>query len=332
MALEEFRTLYARYRVPNFFAVDNIIDMAYLKDLFPALKTIVVAGHSAGGQFVTRMAYYLPANRAKVMAAGNPGWYAMPEWRKDKGADPFPYSLVETGIGGWSEADFVTAMWKGTAPDGSQLPGPQVRWIGRRHGRRKDRRWASAWSPEQIANRLRVDFPDDGSMRISHEAIYQALYVQGRGALRRELTACLRTGRLDRHRRAVQMRIGFDVYRNHLRAGFNKLRGVDTGLRDHQVRIDRQTSELRERLHHRQTNGDVRHEVTVHHIDVQHAGAAAFDCLDLIAETGEVGGQNRRSDLDISLVEHPLASVFTAPVWSWSGWAPAWAEEPPVAG
>ena len=53
-------------------------------------------------------------------------------------------------------------------------------------------RWAQAWSPEQISNRLiEVDFPDDASMRISHEAIYQALYVQGRGALRRELTACL---------------------------------------------------------------------------------------------------------------------------------------------
>jgi len=51
------------------------------------------------------------------------------------------------------------------------------------------------WSPEQIARRLELDFPDDMSMRVSHEAIYQALYVQGRGALRRELTACLRTGR-----------------------------------------------------------------------------------------------------------------------------------------
>jgi IS30 family transposase len=89
-----------------------------------------------------------------------------------------------------------------TAPDGSDLRGPAVRWIGRRHGRRKDRRWATSWSPEQIANRLRVDFPHDGSMRISHEAIYQALYVQGRGALRRELTACLRTGRALRVPRA----------------------------------------------------------------------------------------------------------------------------------
>jgi IS30 family transposase len=87
-------------------------------------------------------------------------------------------------------------------PDGVGLDGPEVRWKGRRHGRRQDRRWAKAWSPEQIANRLRLDFPDDESMRVSHEAIYQSLYVQGRGALRRELTACLRTGRALRVPRA----------------------------------------------------------------------------------------------------------------------------------
>jgi IS30 family transposase len=88
------------------------------------------------------------------------------------------------------------------ASDGAPVPGPRVRWIGRRHGRRQARRWAASWSPEQIANRLPGDFPDDDSMRISHEAIYQALYVQGRGALRRELTACLRTGRALRVPRA----------------------------------------------------------------------------------------------------------------------------------
>src|SRR5215216_7977087 len=82
-----------------------------------------------------------------------------------------------------------------TAPDGAAVPGPDVRWIGRRHGRRTDRRWARSWSPEQIANRLRVDFPDDESMRISHEAIYQALYIHGRAALPRELSVCLRSGR-----------------------------------------------------------------------------------------------------------------------------------------
>jgi len=89
-----------------------------------------------------------------------------------------------------------------SAADGTSVAGPAVRWIGRRHGRRQARRWANAWSPEQIAHRLRVDFPEDDSMRISHEAIYQALYVQGRGALRRELVACLRTGRALRVPRA----------------------------------------------------------------------------------------------------------------------------------
>jgi IS30 family transposase len=65
-----------------------------------------------------------------------------------------------------------------------------------------DRRWSTAWSPEQIAHRLEVDFPDDESMRISHEAIYQSLFIQGRGALKRELVACLRTGRALREPRA----------------------------------------------------------------------------------------------------------------------------------
>ena len=85
---------------------------------------------------------------------------------------------------------------------GMPLAGPSVAWKGRRHGPRQARRWARAWSPEQIAQRLPLDFPDDPTMRISHEAIYQALYVQGRGALRRELTACLRTGRARRVPRA----------------------------------------------------------------------------------------------------------------------------------
>ena len=79
---------------------------------------------------------------------------------------------------------------------------PDVRFIGRRHGRRTDRRWAKSWSPEQISNRLKVDFPDDETMRISPEAIYQALFIQGRGALKRELVACLRTGRALRVPRA----------------------------------------------------------------------------------------------------------------------------------
>ena len=88
------------------------------------------------------------------------------------------------------------------APGEAAVPGPMVPWKGRRHGRRQSRRWAMAWSPQQIAQRLRLDFPGDSTMRISHEAIYQALYIQGRGALKRELTACLRTGRALRVPRA----------------------------------------------------------------------------------------------------------------------------------
>jgi transposase, IS30 family len=51
------------------------------------------------------------------------------------------------------------------------------------------------WSPAQIRTRLRVDFADRPEMWVSHETIYQELYVQGRGSLRRELVRCLRTGR-----------------------------------------------------------------------------------------------------------------------------------------
>ncbi|MBB4000717.1 IS30 family transposase [Aureimonas pseudogalii] len=83
-------------------------------------------------------------------------------------------------------------------PKGVAVPGPDVPWKNRRHGQRKDRRWAKAWSREQIANRLTVDFPGDEGMCISHEAIYRALFIRGRGVLRREPTACLRTGRCAR--------------------------------------------------------------------------------------------------------------------------------------
>lgn len=87
--------------------------------------------------------------------------------------------------------------------DGSIVVGPEPPpWKGLNKPRRQDRRWVTAWSPEQISHRLRVDFPDDDSMRISHEAIYQSLFIQGRGALQRELVACLRTGRALRQPRA----------------------------------------------------------------------------------------------------------------------------------
>jgi len=98
----------------------------------------------------------------------------------------------------------LSGFVRGADGQGVGPEGPE--WKGRNKPHRGDRRWVHGWSPEQIANRLPVDFPDDGSMRISHEAIYQALYVQARGALRRELAACLRTGRALRVPRARSRR------------------------------------------------------------------------------------------------------------------------------
>ena len=116
------------------------------------------------------------------------------QWHAERAARrPKPAKLA----GNAALRTYVQDRLSGTiaVPSGAAVPGPAVPWKGRRHGPRQDRRWASAWSPMQIARRLRLDFPEDATMRISHEAIYQSLYVQGRGALRRELTACLRTGR-----------------------------------------------------------------------------------------------------------------------------------------
>jgi IS30 family transposase len=100
--------------------------------------------------------------------------------------------------------DYVQERLSGSVVDEQGRPiGPDgsVR-KGRAKPHRGDRRWVQGWSPEQIARRLPVDFPDDPTMRISHETIYQALYVESRGALKRELVTCLRTGRALRAPRA----------------------------------------------------------------------------------------------------------------------------------
>jgi IS30 family transposase len=115
-------------------------------------------------------------------------WKAQTAARRPKTAklasDPRLQEYVQTRLSGQLQR-----------PDGTVAAGPPTTWKGLNKPHRADRRWATAWSPEQISRRLVVDFPDDADMRISHEAIYQALYIEGRGALKRELVACLRTGR-----------------------------------------------------------------------------------------------------------------------------------------
>jgi IS30 family transposase len=79
---------------------------------------------------------------------------------------------------------------------GGRLRGQVERWLALR------------WSPQQISARLVRNYPGDPEMRVSHETIYQSLFVQSRGALRAELTGCLRTGRAVRRPRRSQDRRG----------------------------------------------------------------------------------------------------------------------------
>jgi IS30 family transposase len=81
------------------------------------------------------------------------------------------------------------AQWRAARPKTAKLAGnDELRgWVQDKLEHR--------WSPEQISVMLAAEFPDRPEMRVSHETIYQSIYVQGRGALRRELAMCLRTGR-----------------------------------------------------------------------------------------------------------------------------------------
>jgi transposase, IS30 family len=124
------------------------------------------------------------------------------QWHADRRAQrPKPAKLASNP---WLR-EYVQQRLSGVivAPGGAPVSGPATApWKGRNKPHRQDRRWVSGWSPQQISERLKLEFPDDPGMRISHEAIYQALYVQSRGALKRELVACLRTGRALRVPRA----------------------------------------------------------------------------------------------------------------------------------
>lgn len=79
-----------------------------------------------------------------------------------------------------------------------QRPKPSKLAVDSRLCREVERGLRAEWSPQQIAARLIRDYPEDMAMRVSHETIYRTLFIQARGALRKELTVCLRTGRTQR--------------------------------------------------------------------------------------------------------------------------------------
>jgi pimeloyl-ACP methyl ester carboxylesterase len=98
-----------------FAAIERIFD-----EVRVGQKDYVLFGHGAGAQLVQRMAIYRPDNRARVMIAANPGWYTMPEWRKDKVKqgdkeveraikDPFPHSMIDSPAG---EAEIRAGLQK----------------------------------------------------------------------------------------------------------------------------------------------------------------------------------------------------------------------------
>ena len=125
---------------------------------------------------------------------------------RELGRDPGTVSReLRRNIGARGVYRASTAQQKADAR--SRRPKPAKLASNLRLRREVQTRLGQNRSPEQIAARLRHDFPDDAEMWVSHETIYQALYVQGRGALRRELAVCLRTGRaMRRPRKQVQAR------------------------------------------------------------------------------------------------------------------------------
>lgn len=111
----------------------------------------------------------------------------------------------------WSGRDRYRA-WRGDrgAIERGRRPKPAKLALNPRLCREVERGLLKKWSPQQIAAILVSDYPDDVGMRVSHETIYKTLFIQARGALRKELAACLRTGRAQRrpHMRTEQSGAG----------------------------------------------------------------------------------------------------------------------------
>ena len=106
--------------------------------------------------------------------------------------------------------------------------------------------------------------------------------------------------RLDGVHRPMEMGQHLDVHGNHRRAGLHERLDVAIGLVDHQVDVERDPGDALERADDRRPDGDVRHEMAVHDVDMNEVGAAALRRGDGVAERGEVGRQDRWGNLTVT--------------------------------
>ena len=114
----------------------------------------------------------------------------------------------------------------------------------------------------------------------------------------------LHPGTLDRLQGPVDMRAGLDMGGQDVRAGIGK--GVDIGIdwRNHQVHIHHRLDVLADRLDQGRAKGEVRNEMTVHHVHVDPVRAFGLDRFDLGSEIGEIRRQNGRRDFQVAIKSH----------------------------
>ena len=103
---------------------------------------------------------------------------------------------------------------------------------------------------------------------------------------------------LDHSQRPVQMRAGFLMHQNLVGARLDEQGRVPVGIGDHQVHVQDGAGGLAQRFDHRRSDGHVRHEMAIHHVQMKHAAAGRFERGNLLAQTREIGRENRWQDLN----------------------------------
>ena len=158
---------------------------------------------------------------------------------------------------------------------------------------RTRRSFVEAVRNERLPTEARVDRHHEHEVHVRCDRL-----ERGRGRPRVDHHASLCTELANERDRAIQMPDGFDVDGHHAGARGDELLDVAIRVLDHQVHVERPCGDASDRAHHRRTDRDVRDEVPVHHVDVNQVRAATFGRRDIASERCEVGGQNRRRNLD----------------------------------